>query len=58
MLPQPVNQNEKKKGIRESGRQNKKKNERRYAGKKQNVAHYGSTCEKGNNISKGVKVIP
>ena len=48
----------KKKGIRESGRQNKKKNERRYAGKKQNVAHYGSTCEKGNNISKGVKVIP
>ena len=30
--PQPVNQNGKK-GKRESNRQNKKKNERRYAGK-------------------------
>ena len=33
MLPQPVNHYRKKKGIRESDRQNKKKNERRYAGK-------------------------
>ena len=32
MSPQPVNQNGKK-GKRESNRQNKKKNERRYAGK-------------------------
>ena len=32
MSPQPVNQNGKK-GKRESDRQNKKKNERRYAGK-------------------------
>ena len=32
MSPQPVNQNGKK-GTRESDRQNKKKNERRYAGK-------------------------
>ena len=41
----------------ESNRQNKKKNERRYAGEK-NVAHYGMTNGKGNNISKSVKVIP
>ena len=46
MPPQPVNQNEKK-GKRESNRQNKEKNERRYTGK-----------NKCRTLSKSVKVIP
>ena len=47
-----------KNGKRESNRQNKKNNVRSYAGKKQNVEHYGMTSVKGNNTSKSVKVIP
>ena len=45
-----------KKGKRESDRQNTKKMKEDMQEK--NVAHYGMTSGKGNNISKNVKAIP